>query len=427
MEEPVSGSHVAGTTTHRVAWGLLDQGVAAASNLVVVLLAARSLAPAEFGVVAVALTVYAAAIFLARGVSSDPLTTAHADEARAERSAAVQAAAATSLATSLGVALVTVMVALALGGGAARGTLLAVAVLLPGLALQDYLRFVLILEGKAKLAFVNDLFWLVCQIPFILGALWLGWGAAGLILAWGLGGNLAALLGLRQARTGVGRLRSVRPWLRRHRDLWPYFVTENLVYQATILILVVVISLSASLADVGAFRAAMLLYSPLANVGRGVLLVAVPELARRRGDPRTVRRMALLLAWLLTAFAMLWAILMPLIPDHFGRGLLGDTWPLAKPLLFLAGASAAASLFSSGAAAGIRALGAGAEGLTARTVVSILVLICASAGGIVDGAYGVMLALALSTPLQILTWWRLLVRASKRTDRIIDPDVSEAR
>lgn len=405
-----------GTTTRRVAWGLLDQVLSSASNFLVTIIAARSLSASDFGAFAVAMAVCIVSVFLARGLASDPLCTAHAADQPAELRWAVRSGAGTAVATAVGAAVATALVGLALGGTLGR-VLLVLAVALPGLTLQDYLRYVLIVRGQANLTFLNDLFWTVLQVGFLAVAITMDGGAASLLLAWAAAGNVAALLGLWQARTWVGGPRSLRPWLRRHRELWPFFVLDNLVYQATNLVLIVVISLATTLSQVGGFRAAMTLYAPLAIIGRGIVGVAVPELARRQGDPMAVRRASLAIAWMLTPLAIVWAGLMLLIPDDVGRALLGDSWELAEPLIFLGGAATAVSLFTVGTVVGIRALGAGRDGLTARLAVSALVLVVSAIGAVADGAHGVLTALALSAPFQIATWWWLLVKASRRDPR----------
>lgn len=405
-----------GTTTRRVAWGLLDQVLSSASNFLVTIIAARSLSASDFGAFAVAMAVCIVSVFLARGLASDPLCTAHAADEPAELGWAVRSGAGTAVATAVGAAFATALVGLALGGTLGR-VLLVLAVALPGLTLQDYLRYVLIVRGQANLTFLNDLFWTVLQVGFLAVAITMDGGAASLLLAWAAAGNVAALLGLWQARTWVGGPRSLRPWLRRHRELWPFFVLDNLVYQATNLVLIVVISLATTLSQVGGFRAVMTLYAPLAIIGRGIVGVAVPELARRQDDPMAVRRASLAIAWMLTPLAVVWAGLMLLIPDDVGRALLGDSWELAEPLIFLGGASTAVSLFTVGTVVGIRALGAGRDGLTARLAVSAVVLVVSAIGAVADGAHGVLTALAWSAPFQIATWWWLLVKASRRDPR----------
>jgi hypothetical protein len=130
-----------------------------------------------------------------------------------------------------------------------------------------------------------------------------------------------------------------------------------------------------------------------------------------------VRRASLIIAWALTPLAVVWAALLLLLPDSVGEALLGDSWTLAEPLLLLGGAATAVSLFTVGTVVGIRALGAGRDGLTARFLVSAVVLAVSAVGAVVDGAHGVLVALAWSAPFQIGTWWWLLVKASRRPPR----------
>lgn len=406
-----------GGAARRVAWGLFDQVLSSASNFLVTIIAAASLSATDFGAFALATAVCIITVSVSRGLASDPLATAHAGDAGDELRWAIRSAAGVSVAASLVVAVVTAGIGFVIGGTIAW-LFLALALTLPGVTLQDYLRYALIVRGDAKQTFLNDLFWTVLQVAFLVVAIALDGGAVALFLAWGVAGNLAAALGLWQARTWIGRPGTIRPWLRRHRRLWPFFVLDNMVYQATTLVLVIVIALASSLAQVGGFRAAVTLFAPLAIIGRGVVGVAVPELARRRDDPVAIRKASLKIAWALTPMAIVWAILMLLIPDSLGRKILGESWDLAEPLLVLAGAATTVSLFTVGTVVGIRALGAGREGLTARLVVSVLVLSSASVGAVVDGAHGALALLAWTAPLQIATWWWLLVKASQRAVRV---------
>ena len=405
-----------GGAARRVAWGLFDQVLSSASNFLVTIIAAASLSATDFGAFALATAVCIITVSVSRGLASDPLATAHAGGPDAELRWAIRSAAGVSVAVSVVAAVLVAGIGFLVGGTIAW-LFLALALTLPGVTLQDYLRYALIVRGDAKQTFMNDLFWTVLQVAFLVVAITLDGGAVALYLAGGVAGNLAAVLGLVQARTWIGGPESIRPWLRRHRKLWPFFVLDNMVYQATTLVLVIVIALASSLAQVGGFRAAVTLFAPLAIIGRGVVGVAVPELARRRDDPIAIRRASLKIAWALTPMAVVWAILMLLIPDSLGRKILGESWDLAEPLLVLAGAATTVSLFTVGTVVGIRALGAGREGLTARLVVSVLVLGFASGGAFVDGAHGALAALAWSAPLQIAIWWWLLVKASQRAVR----------
>lgn len=404
----------------RIAWGVFDQLLSSASNVLVLILAARSLSADGFGRFALAMTVCTVGVFLARGLASDPLATAHAGDPPGAMRSAIRAGAATALTASAVVAVPAGLIALAIGGETGD-VVLAIAFLLPGLTLQDYLRYALIVEGKARSTFFNDAFWLVVQIPLMLLTISLGGGSVWLLIAWAGGGHLAALLGLAQARTWAGRPSLVRPWLAQHKSLWPYYTLDNMLRQASILLVVIALSVIASVAEVGAVRGALAFYAPLAIISRGIVGVAVPELARRRDDPERVRRASLGLGFLLAPIALVVGALTFLIPDDVGRMLLGDTWALTAPLLFLAAGPSAVAQFTAGALVGIRALGAGRDGLTARVVVSALAAACATVGAMIDGAHGAMLVLCLSAPFQIATWWGLLNKAARDPERYQGP------
>jgi O-antigen/teichoic acid export membrane protein len=386
--------------------------ISSGSNVLVLILAARSLPAEGFGRFALAMTVCTVGVFLARGLASDPLATDHAGDPPEVLRAAIRAGAATALVASAVVAVPAGLIAFAIEGSTGD-VVLAIAFLLPGLILQDYLRYALIVAGDARGTFFNDAFWLVVQIPLMLLTISLDGGSVWLLIAWAGGGHLAALLGLAQARTWAGRPALVRPWLADHKDLWPYYTLDNMLRQASILLVVIALSIISSVAEVGAVRGALAFYAPLAILSRGIVGVAVPELARRRDDPEKVRRASLALGFVLAPMALVVGALTLLIPDDVGRMLLGDSWRLTAPLLLLAAGPSAAAQFTSGALVGIRALGAARDGLTARVIVSVLAAGCATVGAMIDGAQGAMLVLALSAPFQIATWWGLLNKAAR--------------
>lgn len=407
----------------RVAWGLLDQVLSSASNLLATIIAARSLPATDFGAFAVGFAVCVVSVFVVRGVASDPMLSAHAGGTEERLRWAARAGSGTVVV--FGAVLALVVAALGWGlDGLLGGVLLALAVVVPGIVLQDFLRFALLVRGQARGMFLNDLLWLVVQIPLMILVVEMGGGAAALILAWGASGTAAALVGLAQVRALPRPLQAVA-WLREHRRLWPYFTLDNIVFQATNVGLVLVVAAVTSLAQVGAFRAVMTLYSPLTVIGRGLVGVAVPELARRREQPRAVGRLALIVGWLLTPLALVWAVLLLALPDSAGEWLLGESWLLAEPLLWLAGLTTAAGLFTVGTVVGIRALGSGKEGLTARVLVGVMAVAVGALGAYLDGARGVMISLVVTAPIRMLIWGRLLSRAVRQRELEVVPAGAE--
>lgn len=402
-----------GRARRGVAWGLLGHVASSAANFVVIIMAARALTPEDFGAFVVAMTWILTVAVVVRGLTSDVLASAHAADSDARLREAVRVSATTAGIASLPPAAVSVIIALMVDQTLAAAMLVS-AVLMPGLVLQDYLRYALIVSRKAKDMFVNDVFWGVIQVPFLLVAGAFGAEAWALLLAWGLGGVLAAVLGLVQARTWFARPAAASAWLREQRGMWPYYVLDNLLNQANSFGLIFVVSLTTTFPQVGALRAVMTVYAPLTILGRGLIGVGVPEVVRRQKDAGSVHRLSVRVSWVIMAVAGVYTVFALFIPDWLGTALLGATWELTEPLLLLTGVTLAAGLFSMGIVIGIRSLGAGKEGLTARVVTTVLVLACATAGSLLDGAHGVVLALALLAPVQMVVWWWLLVRAARR-------------
>lgn len=397
----------------RVAWGLLDQVLASASNLVATIIAARSLAPTEFGAFAVGFAICVVSVFVVRGLASDPMLSAHAGDAPERLAWAVRAGGGVGLLAGVAFAAAVAGAAWTVGG-VLGGVLFALAICLPGVVLQDFIRFGLLVRGDARGMFFNDLFWFVIQVPLMVAVTETSGGPDRLMLAWGASGTVAALVGLGQLRA-LPHPHRARAWLREHRRLWPYFTLDNVVYQATNLGIVLVVTAVTSLAQVGAFRAVMTLYSPLTVVGRGLVGVAVPEFARRRDQPRTVERLAFVVGAILASTALVWVLLLVLfLPAGAGGWLFGDTWVLAEPLLWLAGLTTAAELFGVGIVVGIRAIGSGKEGLAARIVVGLVSVAAGAVGAHLDDARGVMIALVATSPIRMWIWARLLSEAVRQ-------------
>lgn len=411
--QPPKARNVAG-------WGVLDQIVSSGANFAFIVLVARTLAPAEFGSVSLAFEAYLLTVVSARGVAGDTLIARFSGREPLEVGAAIRAASGAPVVIGGLVAVALTGLAL-LVGDHLRGTLVVLAAVLPLLVLQDFVRQALIVQGRARAAFMNDLTWAILQLPALWLAITLAPGAAALLAAWGGAGCVTAVVGVAQLRVGMLPATGCRTWLRDHRALWPYLLGENLLYAAGSFIVVLTISAATGLAGLAAFRAAMTVYAPLATLGRGVTTVAVNLLARRRAEPLWIRRVALTSSCVMALTAVLWGALMTLLPDSVGLAGFGQSWEGARPLLFLASFPCATALFSVGASCGIRALDAGLHGFSARAAVSLTALVAFSGGVLNDGVRGAFEFFAWSTPLQFAIWLWLLYGATARAERAADP------
>ena len=392
----------------RVAWGLLDEGLSSFTNLLVTVLAARALAGPDFGRFAIVLALTQTAMVLVRGIASDTLASAHSAEDPDRRREAVRSGAVVALTGGLAVGVPGFAVALLLGGRDQAGLALLLPFLL-GLVLQDYLRFAFFVLGRSRAAFANDAIWFVVQVPLLVVASEHGAGTLGLLAVWSGSGTFAALAGLVQLRMLPAAPGQLPTWLRRHRSLWPYLVLDNSLGQASNVAALLVLSLTTSLTEIGAFRVALTVYAPLLVLSRGLIGIAVPEMARSAHDRRGVRRASLLLGLAQLPVAALFSAALLVMPLSMGESLFGDIWARADRLLLPMAVPIAAVMLSNGLVIGLRGLAAGRSGFRARVAVSVISAGAAAVGAWLDGANGTLVAWTLIAPIQVAIWWHLLV------------------
>ncbi len=411
-----------------MSWSLADQVLASLTNFGLTVLVARSVAPRQFGIFSIIMAAYLLAAFVARGMTSEPLVTRYSAAALPDWVQAVRASTAATGLVGLLLAAIVAGLGLLLPAGP-RAVSLALAVVLPGVVLQDHLRFAFFTRGQPKHAFANDLLWTITQFTLIAVVVQRGvHSAPPLVLLWGGSGMVAAAVGLVQLRQwpAPGRLRW---WFAEHRTLWRYYVVENSLLQATNLVVLAVVGGLAGLAAAGSLRAAVAIFGPLSVLALGALAGGVPELARLAGrDLRRMRRATLLLGCSLAAATVVWGLTVLLLPDAAGRALFGQTWTLARPILVFTWVDAIGSLFVIGPFAGLRALGNGRRSMRLRAAFSLVRLVIACAGALAGGLRGAVLAFAVMAPVQMAGWWWQFTRAQRAASEaaiVVRPDPVE--
>jgi hypothetical protein len=169
------------------------------------------------------------------------------------------------------------------------------------------------------------------------------------------------------------------------------------------------------LAAVGSVRGAELLLGPFMAVLMGLSLVAVPEASRvARSRPERLARFCLLLGGTQAAAALIWGMgLLFLLPDRIGAQLLGAVWPAASILILPATLAVMFAGISSGAATGLRALGAARRSLRAQLITSTCYVAAGLTGTVLGGALGSSWGVALGCLIGACGWWYQL-RAALR-------------
>ncbi|MFC4464045.1 hypothetical protein ACFPH6_05620 [Streptomyces xiangluensis] len=387
----------------RLSWGLADQAASSMSNFAVGIYVARSLGLAAFGVFSLAWVTYGVVLNVSRGLATDPLVVRFSGVSDASWRGAVARSSGTALGVGAALGAACLVVGLALGGRVGPA-FAALGVMLPGLLLQDAWRFSFFAAGTGRKAFVNDLVWGVALIPAMVVAARVGTVAA-FVLAWGASATAAAAYGYIQS--GIRpRVTGARGWLREQRDLGYRYLVENVSLSGAAQLRAYGLGVIVGVGAVGAVRGAELLLGPFLAVLMGLSLVTVAEAARvLRQAPHRLAKFCLLLGAGQAAAALLWGAAVLLMPDRLGEFVLGDVWHPAAQLIVPVTLGVAGAGLGTGAAAGLRALGAARRSLRSQLFASACYVGGGLGGAAVAGTVGSAWGVAAATVGGSAVWW----------------------
>ncbi|MEV5773496.1 hypothetical protein AB0L49_19915 [Streptomyces antimycoticus] len=408
----------------RLSWGLADQAASSVSNFVVGIYVARSLGVTAFGVFSLAWVTYGVVLNVSRGLATDPLVVRFSGVSEASWRGAV--ARSTGTALGVGAAIGAVCLVTGLGLGHRVGpAFAALGVMLPGLLLQDAWRFAFFAAGTGRKAFVNDVVWGVALIPAMVVAARVG-SVAAYLLAWGASATVAAGYGYLQS--GIRpRLTDALGWLREQRDLGYRYLVENVSLSGAGQVRAYGLGVIVGVGAVGTVRGAELLLGPFLAVLMGLSLVTVPEAARvLRQAPRQLGRFCFLLGGGQAAGALLWGSALLLMPGRLGELVLGGVWHSSSQLIVQITLSVAGAGLGTGAAAGLRALGAARRSLRCQLFASACYVGGGLGGAAVAGTAGSAWGVAAATVSGSAVWWLQLRSALRERHHSPIPEVRTA-
>jgi O-antigen/teichoic acid export membrane protein len=397
-----------------VSWNLIDQALSALSNTVLSIVVARSATASDFGAFAIAFIVFGISIALTKSLVGQPLQIRFSGaDVRAQSGAIRQ---------GLGAALVIGVVAAAVVAGASLltpnevgGALLALAVVLPALLLQDSCRMALFAIGRPRAAAVLDAVWTAIMLALLVLLVAVDRNRVEwLIIAWGVGAFGSALLGLRLLRSLPAAPKAVR-WLSAQWDLARYLFGEYFLGLGAMHLGILLVALIATADAVGALRAAQVLLGPLGIVAAGAFQFAMPEIARRgRLGERTLIHIALGLSSALGFMTVVYVIALLLLPDSWGTALFGDSWAGASTVLLAMGASSLFSSLANGPACVLYGSGQARSTFRINLAKGPVLLIAVMLGTWSAAAVGAGWAFAL-TEAAVLPAWILTMRRAVRS------------
>lgn len=407
-----TGSLQGSVVRRRSAWSLADQVVSSVTNLVLLVMVARSTSLAEIGAFTVAFTVYQFVLAVSRPLNTDPLIVRFSAAAQEGHHRAAAGAAGGAL--CLGLLIVPVgLLAWATVGGSPGRALLALAVFAPALFLQDAWRFVFVSAGTPRRALENDVAMLVSLLVFgVMAANVTPPRAVTFVIAWGAAALVGVVVGAVQT-TLRPRLAAGRAWWRETGSLGSRMLGENVLamgaYSLTLLSIAVVSGVPA-LGKLRTAQVAIAVTNPV-MLAAGMVVAAEGTRLRSAGDRRLTKLVAR--AWLaVSAVPVLVAAVWWALPESAGRRLLGDGWSSARPLVLgaaLLGAGIGATTVLS---AGLRATERAASALRCRAVTAPLTVSGGLVGAWAAGPEGAVLAMAAAEAVGTALMWRTFRRAT---------------
>lgn len=394
-------------------WAGLDQAVSSCTNFGITVVAARELSRTGFGAFGLAFSISIVVMGFARALVTEPLLSRPSSAAGERRRPAFGAVSGASLALG-GVAAAGVLVAGALLDPQVGRALIALAVVLPGVCLQDAWRYCFISQGHPRAAVVNDGVWLVLQVVALAGLAVTGaWSPASVLLAWGCAGAGAALLGAAQARLAP-RPAAAWSWVRGQRDLAGRYSLEFVTANGAVQLALMGLGAISGLAALGAVRGAQTFFGPLGVLFNSVLLAVVPGATRLVASPAHLRRLVTAVSLAVCAIAVGWTVAGLALPGAAGRELFGASWDATRRVLLPMGIVFIANGVAAGPYTGLRSLAAAREGLNVRLLSLPLVIGGSLAGAAVAGESGFTYGLALATIATAPIYWWQFTRAGAR-------------
>lgn len=311
---------------------MADQGVSSVGNFVLVVAVARVSDADAFGAFSLAYLAYGLCLALFRAGLGDVLLLRTRQGAETERSYSGFLAVAAGLGLTLGAPLAAISLIL---GDQVRDPMLAIAVTLPLLLIQDAYRFVMISSRYGRRALTIDTVWVVVQVALftVTAAAAVLQTGAGLIVLWATAAFVSAVLALFLSRIRP-RISELRPSVGASRVRIQSLMMDYLVFSGTVYAGLYAVPLIANLATLAALRGAQVFFAPFEVMMNGVRLATLPALANALSVSRSAfRHRAILLSVGFLALAIVWGAVVIFLPDAIGEAALGDTWTTTKPLL----------------------------------------------------------------------------------------------
>ncbi|MCX4781160.1 hypothetical protein [Streptomyces sp. NBC_01264] len=385
---------------------VLDQAASSATNILVLVLAARLSSAAGFADFSMVYVTFTVLLGLNMAYVGQTLVLEKDDPGSARLAAACRSGLAFTGAASAAVGAVLALLGLLLPG-ATGWAFLALGLVLPLVLLQDGLRYCFSALRAPGRALAADALRLACVVTALLLQPE-GSPAGRLVLVWGVSALPALALGLWLLLPSVrGGATDLRPYLRRG-YLGQRFVVEFAVGNGSSQLAVLGLGVFATPLAVGALRGATTLFGPLNVLFNSANSFGPPVVGRASGK-RGVVRLTALMGGALALTGAAWGAVLYALPERVGRELLGDTWEAAAALLPATGAQYAVMGLGTCALLTLRVLNPKAT-LSLQVVFSLLSVGLLLGGYALWGVAGAAWGLALGSAAKAAAGWLRVAR-----------------
>ncbi|MEW2416808.1 hypothetical protein AB0953_24190 [Streptomyces sp. NPDC046866] len=389
---------------------VLDQAASSATNILVLVLAARLSTAAGFADFSMVYVTFSVLLGLNMAYVGQTVVL----EKDATRLGGVcRSGLAFTAAASAAVGAVLAVVGLGLPG-AGGWAFLALGLVLPLVLVQDGLRYCFSALRRPERALAADALRLACVVA-ALAVQPEGAAPARLVLVWGVSAAPALALGLVLLRPYVrGARAELTPYLRRG-HLGQRFVVEFAVGNGSSQLAVLGLGVFATPLAVGALRGASTVFGPLNVLFNSANAFGPPVVGRAFGK-RGVVRLTAAMGAALAVLAGVWAVVLHALPAGAGRALLGETWGAVAALLPATGAQYAVMGLGTCALLTLRVLAPKAT-LSLQVTFSVLAVALLLGGYALFGVSGGAWGLALGSALKAAAGWARVSRLPAAADR----------
>lgn len=390
----------------RLSYGVLDQLFSSGSNFLALLVGARYLGADAFGSYSLTLVTYTITLGLNRALCCEALLVRPGDTSDARRDRR-RAAAAAAVWMGLGAALGFAGASIATSGTLST-CLMVLAVSIPGLLLQDTLRYGAFANAEPGQAVFSDGTWLVGYLVATGGVVLTQTDptAPMLLAAWTLPGVLVgvALAMWYRLLPALGRLPS---WIITNRDLSVRYALDFMSGAGAAQAATYVLALVAGVSAVGSLRGAQTIFGPVNILLTGAYIVLVPEGYRAaQRSTRSLTTMCIAAAGVFMAMAATLVVVFLNVTTSQGEAILGSTWTDARTLIIPVGLASMAGGLLAGATAGLRSLAAAARLLQLRAITIPTTIALPVAGAVFFETRGLAYGIAASAWWNVGWYWR---------------------